>query len=117
MTPHNENPAAARGGTGLPQVVQMLGGVSERPQGSPQDAETQGCPPQLRVQPGRFGSARTRHDCLWTAQEYNDAAIRQRKAALENPECGGTLNRLAAMNVVRAASWFALADQAPEASR
>ena len=40
MTPHNENPAAALGGTGLPQNVQ-LGGFEHR-QDSPDACESQG---------------------------------------------------------------------------
>ena len=51
------------------------------------------------------------------AREILTIALRNRKAAIENPECGAILNRLAAEYAARAASWFALADVAPEFAR
>jgi hypothetical protein len=42
MTPHNENPAAALGGTGLPQSVISFGGEDQCRQDSPSACKSQG---------------------------------------------------------------------------
>lgn len=107
MTPQNENPAAARGGTGLPSIVQ-LGGF-ERANNSPEPASVQGA-----------GSAplfyvRTRSDALRAARELNAAASRCRTAARTHPGATGlTLDRLAAHYAKQAARFFRQADALPE---
>lgn len=107
MTPQNENPAAARGGTGLPNVVQ-LGGF-ERTKDSPELRSVQGTGSAPLFHP------RTRSDALRAAQELNDAASRCRTAARTHPGATGlTLDRLAVHYAGLAARFFTQADALPE---
>jgi hypothetical protein len=82
-------------GTGL-SVAQSLGSTetsetSEKPQGV------------------LFGK-RTRADALYTAQQLNAAAARNRQAALEHPDHGAVMHRVAALYAKQAADWFGRAD-------
>lgn len=108
MTPHNENPAAARGGTGLPNIVQ-LGGFEHR-QDSPSVGKSQGSCPLF--------NPRTREQALHTAQELNAAAQRCKVEARSHPGSTGiTLNRLAGHYAGMARDWFARADGFPTEAR
>lgn len=105
MTPKNENPAAALGGTGLPNSVRSFGGF-EQTKDSPSARKSQGHAPLFHP--------RTRDDALHTANELNAAAKRCRAAAREHPGSTGlTLDRLAGHYASMAADWFGRADALP----
>ena len=105
MTPHNENPAAAHRGTGLPVSVISFGGKDHR-QDSPSAPKSQGSCPLF--------NPRTREQALFTAQELNAAALRCRTEARSHPGTTGlTLDRLAGHYAGMARDWFARADSYP----
>ena len=109
MTPHNENPAAALGGTGLPQSVISFGG-KDHTKRSPSDPKPQGSCPLF--------NPRTREQALFTAQELNAAALRCRTEARSHPGSTGiTLDRLAGHYAGMARDWFARADGFPREAR
>jgi hypothetical protein len=106
---HNENPAAAHGGTGLPQSVISFGG-EDLGQVSPKANKPQGhCP---------LFNPRTREQALHTAQELNAAAQRCKTEARSHPGATGlTLDRLAGHYAGMARDWFGRADGFPSEAR
>lgn len=106
MTPHNENPAPASGGAGLPNIVQLGGFERVNNNRDAQRVQGSGSAPLFR--------ARTRGDALHTANEFNAAARRCRDAAREHPGATGlTLDRLAVHYARQAREWFGRADALP----
>lgn len=109
---HKKNPAAALGGTGLPQSVISFGGKDQYRKDSPKDGKPQGFSTAPLFNP------RTREQALHTAQELNNAALRCRAQARTHPgPTGLSLHRLAGHYAGMARDWFGRAEGYPPEAR
>ena len=99
MTPKNTNPTGSSSAVGSGNIV-LLGG----------NRQTQGSAPSPQTQAGRLFGTQSRADILLTAHEYNAAAARNRRCAIEDPSLGDVVHRVADHYARMARLWFARAD-------